>query len=170
MTELGGTTLPLGLGHGVAVLVLDHALAQQVSEGLVHAQQAQVAQCLGKEAAVEQVQNGVLDAADVVIDGHPTVGGLAGEGQLGVVRVGIAHVIPARARKRVHGIGLALGRATADRAGGLVELLALSKGFRRRPGPGSRAASPAADPRARARCRSARSGWPGWGCPNSAGG
>ena len=124
-----GHDVALGLGHGVAVLVLDHALAQQVGEGLVHAQQAQVAQRLGKEAAVEQVQNGVLDAADVVIDGHPTVGSLAGEGQLGVVRIGIAQVIPAGASEGVHGIGLALGRATADRAGGLVELLALGKGL-----------------------------------------
>ena len=124
-----GHDVALGLGHGVAVLVLDHALAQQVGEGLVHAQQAQVAQRLGKEAAVEQVQNGVLDAADVVIDGHPTVGSLAGEGQLGVVRVGIAQVIPAGAGEGVHGIGLALGRATADRAGGLVELLALGEGL-----------------------------------------
>ena len=69
----------------------------------------------------------MLDAADVVIDGHPTVGGFAGEGQLGVVRVGIAQVIPAGAGKGVHGIGLALGRAAADRAGGLVEVLALGK-------------------------------------------
>ena len=124
-----GHDIALGLGHGVAVLVLDHALAQQVGEGLVHTQQAQVAQCLGKEAAVEQVQNGVLDAADVVIDGHPTVGGFLGEGQLGVVRVGIAQVIPAGAGEGVHGIGLAFGRATADRAGGLVELLALGEGL-----------------------------------------
>ena len=124
-----GHDIALGLGHGVAVLVLDHALAQQVGEGLVHTQQTQVAQCLGKEAAVEQVQNGVLDATDVVIDGHPAVGSLAGEGQLGVVRIGIAQVIPAGAGKGVHGIGLALSRAAADRAGGLVELLALGEGL-----------------------------------------
>ena len=71
----------------------------------------------------------MLDAADVVIDGHPTVGGFLGEGQLGVVRIGIAQVIPAGAGEGVHGIGLALGRAAADRAGGLVEVLALGKGF-----------------------------------------
>ena len=71
----------------------------------------------------------MLDAADVVIDGHPTVCRLAGEGQLGVVRVGIAQVIPAGAGEGVHGIGLALGRAAADRAGGLVEVLALGEGL-----------------------------------------
>ena len=124
-----GHDVALGLGHGVAVLVLDHALAQQVGEGLVNTQQAQVTQRLGKEAAVEQVQNGMLDAADVVIDGHPTVCRLAGEGQLGVVRIGIAQVIPAGACEGVHGIGLALSRAAADRAGGLVEVLALGKGL-----------------------------------------
>ena len=71
----------------------------------------------------------MLDATDVVIDGHPTVGSLAGEGQIGVVRIGIAQVIPAGAGEGVHGIGLALGRAAADRAGGLVELLALGEGL-----------------------------------------
>ena len=71
----------------------------------------------------------MFDAADVVIDGHPTVGGLAGEGQLGVVRIGIAQVIPAGAGEGVHGIGLALGRAAADRAGGLIEVLALGEGL-----------------------------------------
>ena len=75
------------------------------------------------------MQNGVLDATDVVIDGHPTIGSLSGEGQLGVVRIGIAQVVPAGAGEGVHGIGLALGRATADRAGGLVELLALGEGL-----------------------------------------
>ena len=71
----------------------------------------------------------MLDTADVVIDGHPTVGGLLREGQLGVVRIGIAQVIPAGAGKGVHGIGLALGRTTADGASGLVELLALGEGL-----------------------------------------
>ena len=45
------------------------------------------------------------------------------------MRVGIAQVIPAGAGEGVHSIGLALGRATADRAGGLVEILALGEGL-----------------------------------------
>ena len=109
------------------MLVLDHALAQQVGEGLVTGEQAEVAADLGPEAAVEQVQDGMLDAADVVVDGHPAVGGLAAEGHLGVVRVAVADVVPARAGEGVHRVGLATGGLAADRAGGLVEVAALGK-------------------------------------------
>ena len=111
----------LRLAHHIAVGVEHHALAQQVREGLVEVEQAAVAQHLGKEAAVEQVQDGVLNAADVLIDRHPSVSLFRIEGRVHVVRVGVAHVVPAGAREGVHGVGLALGRAAANRAGGVHE-------------------------------------------------
>ena len=77
------------------MLIEHHALAQQVLERLVKVQHAQVAQHLREEAAVQQVQDGVLDAADVLVDRHPAVGFRAIEGQLGVVRIGVAQVVPA---------------------------------------------------------------------------
>ena len=55
-------------------LVQHHALGEQVGEGLVELHQPQVAHHLGPEARVEQVQDGVLDAADVLVDGHPVIG------------------------------------------------------------------------------------------------
>ena len=118
---LGRDHVALRLAHHIAVGIEHHALAQQVREGLVEIEQAAVAQHLGKEAAVEQVQDGVLDAADVLIDGHPGVSLFRIEGRVHVVRVGVAHVVPAGAREGVHGVGLALGRTAANRAGGVHE-------------------------------------------------
>ena len=126
---LGGDDVALGLAHDVAVLVKHHALAQQVLERLVEVQHAQIAQHLREEAAVQQVQDGVLDAADVLVDRHPAVGFRAVEGQLGVVRVGVAQVIPARARERVHGIGLTASLAAALRARALREALVRCQGL-----------------------------------------
>ena len=63
----------------------------------------------------------MLDAADVVVDRHPAVNGLLGEGQLLVVGVAVAQVVPARAREGVHRVRDALGRLAALGAGGLVE-------------------------------------------------
>ena len=71
----------------------------------------------------------MLDAADVLVDGQPVVRLLAVEGSLVVLRVGIAHVVPAGAGEGVHGVGLATGRRTALRAGALHELLVGSQGL-----------------------------------------
>ena len=63
----------------------DHALRQEIGEGLIDADHAEVAQHLGVEPRVEQMQNGVLDAADVLIHRHPVVERLAVESRFGVV-------------------------------------------------------------------------------------
>ena len=117
----------LRLRHNVAVLVEHHALAQQIRERLIEVQHALVAQHLREEAAVEQVQNSVLNAANVLVDGQPRVRLIGIERALGVMGIGIAHVIPARARKRVHGIGLAASFATALRTRALREFLMRGK-------------------------------------------
>ena len=47
----------------------DHALGQQVGERFAEvADQADIAHQLGEEARIEKVQDGVLDAADVLVD------------------------------------------------------------------------------------------------------
>ena len=47
----------------------DHALGQQVGEGFAEiADQADIAHQLGEEARIQQMQDGVLDAADVLVD------------------------------------------------------------------------------------------------------
>ena len=121
----GRDDVALGLGHGLAVLVFDHALAQQVRERLVEVDHAEVAGDLGPETTVEQVQNRVLDAADVLVDRHVVVDLGAVKRRGVVVRVGVAHVVPRGARERVHRVGLAVRGLAALGAGALIELLAV---------------------------------------------
>ena len=110
-------------------MVLDHALAQQVGEGLVGVDHAEVAKDLGPEAAVEKVQDRVLDAADVVVDGHPAINRLLGERQLVVVGIAVAQVVPRGARERVHRVRDALRGPSALGAGRLVERRVLGEGL-----------------------------------------
>ena len=71
----GATRLPRDLDILCAVHA-DHALGEQTGERLAQALggEAHVGQGLGVEAGVEQVQDGVLDAADVLVDRHPVAG------------------------------------------------------------------------------------------------
>ena len=72
MKSSGLDDVALGLRHLGAVLD-DHPLGEEVLERLVELEVAQVAQDLRVEAGVEEVEDGVLDAADVLVDGHPVV-------------------------------------------------------------------------------------------------
>jgi hypothetical protein len=84
-----------------------HALSEELAHGLVVLNDADVAHHLGPEARVNQVQDGVLHAADVLIDGEP-VGDLFGiEGRGGVLRIAVAIEVPAGIDEGVHGVGLA---------------------------------------------------------------
>src|ERR1019366_10661973 len=75
--------------------------------------QADIAHHLGEETRVDQVQDGVLHAADVLVDFKPIsdLGGIEGHGA--VVRVAVAVEIPGRIDEGVLGSGLASGRAAA---------------------------------------------------------
>jgi hypothetical protein len=53
-----------------------------------------VRQRLDEEARVEQMQDGVLDAADVLIDRHPASDDLPVERHLVVVRIAVAQEVP----------------------------------------------------------------------------
>src|SRR5699024_3459312 len=93
-----------------------HALAQQVAHRLVAAHQARVAHQLVVEAEIQQVQDGMLDATDVLVHGQPVVGAPV---DLGVrAGAGVARVVPARLHEGVEGVGFAFGRLAAGRAGG----------------------------------------------------
>ena len=61
-----------------------------------------------KEAGVEQVQNGVFNAANILIHGQPIIRLIAVDHAFGVVWAGEASVVPRRLNKGVEGIGLAL--------------------------------------------------------------
>ena len=54
-------------------LVQHHALRQQVGERLLDLRQAEVAHHARPEARIQQVQDRVLDAADVLVDRHPVL-------------------------------------------------------------------------------------------------
>ena len=110
---------------------LDVALAEVRAERLVAAEVAQVVQHLVPEARVEQVQHGVLDAADVEVDAARVAGAGRGAGdrlgarphpvglvlgvdeRRGVRRVEVAQVVPARPGPVGHRVRLAAVAAGA---------------------------------------------------------
>ena len=106
-----------GVGVGES---LDIALVDQPAVRLAGGDVAQVVQDLVPEARVQQVQNGVLDAADVEIDTagvaravvgrtrtHPVRLVLDRAERLGVVRVGVAQFVPGTAGPLRHDVGVA---------------------------------------------------------------
>jgi hypothetical protein len=103
-----GRVVPGALAVGVLAipgLGDDHALGQQVGEGLVAVHQPLVAHQLVEEARVEQVQHRVLDAADVLIHRQPVLGALVEHGRVAVRRA-VAGVVPAGLEEGVEGVGL----------------------------------------------------------------
>ena len=124
----------------------------------------------GPEARIEQVQDRVLDAADILIDRHPVVVLLAVERRRLEPRRGEAVEVPARIDEGVERVGLAprrrrrtSGRRRASRSdGGRADCPACRT---RHP----RAARPAGPSPAPARRRTSRNGSPGSARPSSAG-
>ena len=106
--------VPKRLRHLAAVLG-DHALREQVLERLVYRRHTEVVHDLRDEPRVQQMQDGVLDAAHVLVDGHPVAGRRTAEGALGEARGGEAEEIPRRIHERVHRVRLATRRFTRGR-------------------------------------------------------
>ena len=115
-------------------LVHDHALGEQAGERLVEADMAGRLHRAGEEAGIEQMQNRVLDAADVLVDRQPAVDHGAVGRRAFDPGVGEAREIPGRVHEGVHGIGLAPrglaalravdvlpGRVAVERVAGAVE-------------------------------------------------
>ncbi len=67
----------------------------------------------GEEAAVEQVQDRVLDAADVLVDRQPAIDHLAVGRRVLDPRISEAREVPRRIDEGVHRVGLARGRPVA---------------------------------------------------------
>ena len=86
----------------------DHALVEQAGEGLGEIDHSHVEHHLGEEATVEQVQDRVGHAADVLVDRHPLLRRVDIEGTVCLVRVEVAHVVPGRVDEGVHRVGVAL--------------------------------------------------------------
>ena len=88
----------------------------------------------GEEAGVQEMQDRVLDAADILVDRHQPVHHGARGRRLLVPRIGEAREIPRRIDKGIHGVGFARGlspalrtsdvlpgRMMVERVAGLVE-------------------------------------------------
>ena len=123
---VGVHDVALGLGHLRAILD-DHPLGEERRERLVHPHEPEVAEHLRVEARVEQVQDRVLDAADVLVHGHPVLRRGAVEHAGLVARRAVAEEIPGRLDERVHRVRLAPrpaaapGTARVDEARGVGE-------------------------------------------------
>ena len=113
---IGIDHVTLGLAHLGAILD-DHALGQQVGEGLVAGYVSQVAQYLGKEAGIQKMQDGMLDTADILVNGHPVIHPFAVQRAVLEVGAAIAQEIPGRLDKGVHGVGFAPRRLAAQGTG-----------------------------------------------------
>ena len=88
-------------------LAQDHPLVDQPLERLRRADQAAVEEHLVPEPAIKQVQDRVLGAADVKIDGHPVLLLLRIPGPLAIPRIEVTEIVPARPGPLGHGVGLA---------------------------------------------------------------
>jgi hypothetical protein len=101
-------------------LVQHHPLREQIDERLIQFNETQVAHRLGPKARIQQVQDCVLDAPDVLIHRHPVGNTLVHHGAP-IIRTGVAQVVPGRIHERVHGVGFAPRRAAARWAADLHE-------------------------------------------------
>src|SRR5215208_6332335 len=97
-------------------------LVAQAGHRLVEVNQPKVAHDLGEEAGVEQVQNGVLYAAGVLVDGEPLLSPFGIERPLIVVRREVTVPVPRGVHESVHRVRLACGRAAATGTLGIVEV------------------------------------------------
>ena len=125
---LGRDAVAQRLRHHLAE-PLHHPLVEKAHERLGVRDQARVVQHLHEKARVQQVQDRVLDAARVLIHGHPVVHQLRVERLRLVVRAGVAQEVPGRVDEGVHGVGLAPSFLPSDRTGGSVPIRLLGKRF-----------------------------------------
>ena len=88
-------------------------MARALGIGLLRVDNADVVEELVPEAGVEKVQRGVLHAAVIPVHRAPVLLRLVRDRRLVVVRIHIAQEVPRRTRPLGHGVGLALGGASA---------------------------------------------------------
>ena len=155
-------------------LVHDHALREQALERLFdRVQMAGGLHGAGEEARIEQMQDRVLDAADILVDRQPAALAVdAGKRRrlLLVPRIGEAREIPGRIDERVHRVGVAPRLPAALRAGDMLPGRVMVERIARLvEGDVGRAVRPAGRRPAPAPRRRRRNGSPGSGSPSSAG-
>ena len=98
---------------GAIGLVHHHALGLQRREGLGYAEIAAVEQRAGEEARIEEMQDRVLDAADVLVDRQPILDGLPVERRCRPFGRAESREIPGGFEEGVEGVGVAPRRLSA---------------------------------------------------------
>src|SRR3990172_9151000 len=111
-----GDDVPARLRHPLAVRAQDLALVEQPQERLVALDHAEVAGDFPEEAGVEQVHDGVLSAAGVLVHGQPGLRALRVDGPGVVDRAEVADEVPVGVHECVHGVRLAASGTAAARA------------------------------------------------------
>src|SRR3989442_1255161 len=99
-----------------------HSLRKESRRGLAVLNQSKIAHYLAPETGVHQVQNGVRNAADVLVDRKPIVNFCRIVWRVRVVRIAIAIKIPRGINKGVHGVSFAARRTSTFRACGIHKL------------------------------------------------
>ncbi|CCK15121.1 conserved hypothetical protein [Cronobacter universalis NCTC 9529] len=100
--------------HVVERVRQHHALAQQLFRWFVRVHHTRVAHQLVEEAEVEQVHDGVFDAADINIDRQPVVGRFLIQHAFFVLRAGVARVVPGGFHEGVEGVGFTQRRLAVN--------------------------------------------------------
>ena len=108
-----------GFAHFLAVFSQDHAMAGALGIGLRRGNNLDIVKELMPEAAVKQVQCGMLHSAVIPVHRRPVLQRLLRRQGLIVAGIGIPQKIPGRAGPLRHGIGFPLGGAAAVRTGGI---------------------------------------------------
>ena len=112
LTFAGSIQSPLLAAIG---LMHHHALREQPGKRLIDAGMSGLVHGASEEARIEQMQDRVLDAADVLVDGKPFIDDLA-IGWRGLDPwIGETGEIPRRVDKSIHCVGLAPRRSGARR-------------------------------------------------------
>jgi hypothetical protein len=92
-------------------LLADHALGQEIGKGLAHLEIPKISHYPCVKAGVEEMKNGMLNPADILVHGHPVVHSLRIHRALIKIGTGIAIKIPGRLNKGIHRVRLSSGRA-----------------------------------------------------------
>ena len=98
-----------------------------MSEGFARLDQSRITQKLVIEACIKEMQDRMLDSANVLIDRKPVIGALI-QHRFTVVGGRVASEVPRRFHEGIEGIGFPLGGLAATGAGDVHEFLEPGQG------------------------------------------
>jgi hypothetical protein len=94
-------------------LLAHHPLGQEIGKGLAHVEIPKISQHAGIKAGIEEMKDGMLYPANILVHRHPVIHSLRIHGALIIIWTCIAVKIPGRLYKGVHRVRLSSGRALA---------------------------------------------------------